>query len=164
MPNIRTVFADLQSLQMNFLDEHVQALSVSVTKDWHYLITHDFRTHLVKKLVIAIIPKPDPALILNKCMQNIIAYAKNFEKDIYEKAIATTDYFEFLSKEISKLQKDLTDLEEKRQKQPEQQMQSARMALNLGATTSAMAMALEQSQQTDMGANNSKINESNQQN
>ena len=88
----------------------------SAHKEWHEQVKENVRCLLVYKLVETIFPNPDQVM-KDKRLDNLIAYAKRVEVEMYDTAENKEDYFLRLAQKIYRIQKEIEDKRQQKRNQ-----------------------------------------------
>ncbi|KAK7096826.1 hypothetical protein V1264_003884 [Littorina saxatilis] len=115
MPN--AVPSSNPMVNQNHLNVGNQDLTVQPTtrKDWHAQVKQDLRCHAVSRIICAIFPKPKPESLRDIRMNNIVAYARKVEGDMYETANDKGEYFHLLAEKFSKIRRGMIQMRIERQ-------------------------------------------------
>lgn len=90
-----------------------QVRGQSTEKEWQNSVTIDMRNDLALTFRNAMFPLPHPLAVLDRRMDNTMAYAKKVEGDIYHQANSITEYFHLFAEKINNVQR---EIEERRQR------------------------------------------------
>jgi KIX domain len=99
-------------INSNSLPRQLMPISVPATKDWHYSIPLVLRHHLVHKLMQTIFP--GLTTMLDTRMDNMVAFTRKVESDMYKKADSKSEYYYLIAENKCKIQ---TIMEKKRNEQ-----------------------------------------------
>lgn len=125
---------------MNIISAQVQALDVTITKEWQNTTTLDLRNHLVHKLIHIMVPASESTTTHDRNMNDLIAGAKKIEADLYAMANSRFEYYNLVAEKLFSIQQELDEKQQNRHKEF--------VALNQCATTSATAIELYELEQT----------------
>lgn len=93
----------------------------NVTKEWQRRVTQDMRNHLVQKIITALVPmSPDASIMKDKRIANLTNYARRVESETFDIAANQEEYFHKLAEKIYRIQK---ELEERRERKRQQEME-----------------------------------------
>ncbi|XP_003391285.2 PREDICTED: uncharacterized protein LOC100640013, partial [Amphimedon queenslandica] len=88
------------------------AMPPNHVKAWHAEVNLDLRNHLIKKLVEAIYPVPNPNSMHDSSVKSLFQYAVKVENMMFENASSREDYYQKIAEKIYRVRK---ELDEKRQ-------------------------------------------------
>ncbi|XP_039511163.1 histone acetyltransferase p300-like isoform X2 [Pimephales promelas] len=108
---------DAAAISNGNLSPSVPLLMPSMKKPWHQDVSQDLRNHLVHKVVQAIVPAPDPAVLLDSRFVNLVTYACNVEGKLCEFANSRDEYYHFVAEKVFKIQKELEERKREREGQ-----------------------------------------------
>ncbi|GMR49272.1 hypothetical protein PMAYCL1PPCAC_19467, partial [Pristionchus mayeri] len=74
-----------------------------VEKLWHTQYSNDLRHHMLSKLVRAMIPFVDPSEFGEEKVQCLIKYGRKTEKEFFECADDTEEYYHLVAEKIHKI-------------------------------------------------------------
>lgn len=78
----------------------------SATKEWHDSIKADYRKHVINELLQTILPSPNHRKRTHK---EFIFYAKEIERDIYERANSENEYHRLIADNIYKMHEEMKE-------------------------------------------------------
>jgi hypothetical protein len=78
-------------------------------QDWHKLVTQELRNNLASKLIYAIFPSPGATATQDPRLHDLITYARNVEKEMFEVANDREEYYHLLAEKVYKIQKELQE-------------------------------------------------------
>ncbi|XP_067945482.1 histone acetyltransferase p300-like [Watersipora subatra] len=118
-----------QFLQQPLQQQGSNAAQSTMRKEWQVTVDVRLRKYLIDKLVLAIFPKPDPMVVNDPRMHNLLSYAKKVEGEMFRLANSREEYYQRLAEKIYKIRQELKEKRKQRQVQ-EMQKQAARAMLS----------------------------------
>ncbi|XP_019862925.1 PREDICTED: CREB-binding protein-like isoform X2 [Amphimedon queenslandica] len=86
-----------------------QSMPPNHVRAWHAEVNLDLRNHLIKKLVEAIYPVPNPNSMHDSRVKSLFQYAVKVENMMFENASSREDYYQKLAEKIYRVRKELDE-------------------------------------------------------
>ncbi|XP_055585425.1 protein cbp-1-like [Uranotaenia lowii] len=79
------------------------------TSDWQRSVSSDLRNQIVLRVVQAIFPMLNPAIMGDKRMACLMTFARKVETDAFELALSCPEYYHFIAEKIDRIEKEMAD-------------------------------------------------------